>query len=323
MLSLSSIARGIFITYLIFALVITPLAGIYQECLVWNKKPSSSKASSSKVPRLNIIGYVKLYIFFVLWIGLCLMGSLLLLPLFLLSAGKSKFVEYSINNVVQKLTGTFLILALIGNVEIKGIQNLPPAQQPQQQKQQKGEKKKGCIYIANHSSTIDSGAVYFINRSFRWIAKKSIVYMPGVGYVMVMGNHVIIDRASKDSKRKLYEKCYQLLDSGENIFIYPQGTRCLTKWLPFKDGAFNMAIEGKYKIVPISIDIPRNTWNSLYPLKKVPNIVLTVHPMVHPTTTTNEQEGTSDPKEEKEKLKQKCEQIILSALPHFLSMKES
>ena len=48
--------------------------------------------------------------------------------------------------------------------------------------------------------------------------------------------------------------------------IFPQGTRRVIENLPFKDGAFKIAIENEAPLIPVSINIPINMWNSMYPL---------------------------------------------------------
>ena len=149
-----------------------------------------------------------------------------------------------------------------------------------------------------------------------------MIYMPGVGAVMLMGGHILLDRKSKNSKTKMYEDSHNMLNSGNSVFLFPQGTRRLSEWLPFRDGAFNLALEGGYQIVPISIELPRAFWNTLYPINllwKAKNdpVVITIHPVVEVKKAV----GSVDVAE-KDKLKKKCEEVILSTLPHFKKLME-
>lgn len=52
--------------------------------------------------------------------------------------------------------------------------------------------------------------------------------------------------------------------------------------LPFKDGAYKVALESESLLVPISIEIPQRVWNNWYPLclfwgGSHDKVVLTVH----------------------------------------------
>lgn len=90
------------------------------------------------------------------------------------------------------------------------------------------------------------------------------------------------------------------------MFFFPQGTRRLGERLPFKDGAFKVALENKSKIIPISLEIPLTAWNSWYPLAKAPNpIRITVHP---PMETVGK---------DLETLKKESSEIIYNVLPDY------
>ena len=168
------------------------------------------------------------------------------------------------------------------------------------------------LHVANHASQIDVGAIYAIQRRFKWIAKQTVALLPGVGWIMILGQHVMIQRSGKNkqSVRTLFAKSQAAVESGIPMFIFPQGTRKIAQRLPFKDGAFIIAQTSKAPLVPISIDIPRDAWNSLYPLsliwtRKRPIVKITVH---EPLLVTGE--------ESRESLKKICFDRIYSVLPN-------
>ncbi|KAL3937137.1 MAG: hypothetical protein SGARI_002268 [Bacillariaceae sp.] len=113
------------------------------------------------------------------------------------------------------------------------------------------------------------------------------MFLPGVGQVMYLSDHVFIDRRRSGGKsnknsstgaRNLYLKSNESIQAGVPMFFFPQGTRRLGERLPFKDGAFKVAKENDSDLIPISIEIPLTAWNSFYPFTKAPNpVVLTVH----------------------------------------------
>ena len=55
------------------------------------------------------------------------------------------------------------------------------------------------------------------------------------------------------------------------MMLFPQGTRKMVDKLTFKDGVFRVVIENESLIVPISVCVPCNAWNSWYPLNKAVN----------------------------------------------------
>jgi len=298
-----SILYTVLVSYLCYALILVPIAGVYQEYKV---------SAPHQIPSLTLLGILKAYGLFFFWVSFSFIGTLPLIPKYVLFGCLSQSVERTVC-LVERITGIMLAGMFVGPVQVRGRENLPPS----------NPSGKGVLYIANHSSSVDASVVYFLFRTFKWVAKKSTVYMPGVGAIMVMGGHIIIDRKSKNSKNKLYEKSHSVLNSGESIFLFPQGTRCLSKWLPFRDGAFNLALEGGYQIVPVSIELPKAHYNSWYPINllwraKNDPVVITVHPVVDVKKSVGKVNI-----EEKNKLKKECEEIMLSALPHFRKLIET
>jgi 1-acyl-sn-glycerol-3-phosphate acyltransferase len=241
----------------------------------------------------------KVYCFNVIWMGGCLLGAVfVLLPKYLLTGS----VERESHEWVEGFVGWLVLRGFVGPVKIVGKEHLPP-------------KEPGApapVYIANHASQLDIASVYFLKRRFKWISKKSVVFLPGVGQIMYLSGHVMIDRKTgknKNSVQSLYAKSNAAVQSGIPMFIFPQGTRRLHQQLPFKDGAFNVALENKSCLVPVSIDIPTDAWNRWYPLpfgKKLNPIILTVHKPI-PI------KGTED----KEAVKKQCFDAIYSVLPKF------
>jgi 1-acyl-sn-glycerol-3-phosphate acyltransferase len=207
-----------------------------------------------------------------------------------------------------------LVMALLGSVKIVGEQYLPQPSLRDSTAPSLTTTLPAPVFIANHSSQIDVGAVYSFNRRFKWIAKSSVKYLPGVGQIMVLGGHVLIDRQTgknRNSVSKLYEKSNKAVQGGISMFFFPQGTRRMVGRLPFKDGAFNVALQNKSTLIPVSVDVPANMWNDAYPLSllwggTVPSVTLTVHPPI-PLTGT----------EDKDALKEQCATIIYSVLPKY------
>ena len=278
------------------AIVTTVAAGVavVQERSIW-------KASSSSLPSLSFWGCLKVFLYNVLWMLLCLAGALLITLKWILTLGTSD-LEKDANRLVEDIVARCCTYAFLGQVQVHGREYLPiPGAVP------------APIFIANHASQLDVGAAYFLGHRFKWIAKQSVYYLPGVGQIMWLGGHVMIDRRTGKNQKSvstLFDKSQQALRAGIPMFLFPQGTRRMAEQLPFKNGAFIMAQSDCSPLIPLSIQIPRsNPWNAAYPLNQlwggaVPVIAITVHPAIAVTGT-----------EDMEALKQTCVKVIYSALP--------
>ena len=222
------------------------LAATFQEHKVWKQTSRG----------LNPWGLFKVFVLNLFWMILTGLGSLVSLSL-----GGQSVANNMQNMVVENLTAKILFTVIVGKVKIINPNNTPnidvhnptiPAP----------------IFVANHCSQIDLCVVYFILKRFKWIAKQSVKFLPGVGFGMMIGGHIFIQRKGKNgnSVSNLYEQSNEAVQSGVPMMIFPQGTRRIAEKLRFKDGAFKIAIDNQAPIVPISIDIPVNIWNSSYPL---------------------------------------------------------
>ncbi|KAJ9048341.1 1-acylglycerol-3-phosphate O-acyltransferase [Entomophthora muscae] len=112
------------------------------------------------------------------------------------------------------------------------------------------------IYIGNHQSSLDIsslGAIFPDNCSV--MAKKSLQYVPLVGLYLWLSSTFFIDRnnhAKAIATTSALAKNMQ--EKKLSVFIYPEGTRSGLEeptLLPFKKGAFHLALETGFPIVPI------------------------------------------------------------------------
>jgi len=111
-----------------------------------------------------------------------------------------------------------------------------------------------AIYISNHSSTLDIFLIMVMGLpKVRYIAKYELLYNPFFGVMGWFSGQIFIKR--QDSKQvvatlnRAYEKIRR---QGLALYVAPEGTRIVGgKIGPFKKGAFRMAIDLQYPIVPI------------------------------------------------------------------------
>ena len=294
--------------YIVISTIGAALVAVHQESKIWKSKG---------IPTLSFVGQVKVFLFNMCWMIGCLIGALFILIKHVLTFGTSDIAKDS-SRIVEDIVAKLCIKAFVGNVNIIGREHLPPL-----------DLIPAPVYIANHASQIDLGVVYFLNRRFKWISKLAVLYVPGVGLVMYLSKHVFIDRKkgkNEKSVSNLFEQSRIAIQEGLPMFFFPQGTRRIVERLPAKDGAFIVAQTNHSILVPISIEIPSNAWNSYYPFNQVlglkndattiPTVTITIHPSISPSSGSASS-STVKEKEDRERLKQQCMEQIYSVLPNY------
>jgi 1-acyl-sn-glycerol-3-phosphate acyltransferase len=137
-------------------------------------------------------------------------------------------------------------------VRVEGLENIPSAQ---------------CIFVANHASYVDPLA--FIPSIPRRVAiqlKKELFRIPILSFGMRLAKFISVDRASREASAESLKKALLYLKEGLSLAMYPEGTRSRDgRMLPFKRGAFVLAIQAGVPIVPVSIVgaqklLPKGKW---------------------------------------------------------------
>jgi 1-acyl-sn-glycerol-3-phosphate acyltransferase len=114
---------------------------------------------------------------------------------------------------------------------------------------------RGYVYVGNHRSFVDVGVVYIVfpgNLSF--LAKKELFKIPLVSFALRVLGVIEVDRSNSESAALSIERAVDELKSGRSIILFPEGTRSRSKgMLPFKKGAFVLAIKAHVPIVPFTL----------------------------------------------------------------------
>jgi len=112
------------------------------------------------------------------------------------------------------------------------------------------------IYISNHRSYFDVLALMaYLPDNARFVAKKSLEYIPFFGLAMRAVGTVIIDRKRPEAARETLSKMGESnMGKGVGVIIFPEGARsCDGKLGQFKKGGFMLAIQTGATIVPVGI----------------------------------------------------------------------
>jgi len=110
------------------------------------------------------------------------------------------------------------------------------------------------VVVSNHESNVDPFLLSWLPWDMRWIAKEQLFKVPFFGLLLKYGGDIPLRRADKESILEMLDACRETLQGGLSIMMFPEGTRSRDGRLrPFKDGAFQLAIETSAPILPIAI----------------------------------------------------------------------
>ncbi len=185
-------------------------------------------------------------------------------------------------------------LAIVGvRVEVRGLERLDPRQ--------------SYIFTPNHQSLIEVPLfVTYLGRNPAYLAKKELFKYPVFGYGIRLIGVVPVDRSNTKSAVESARLATENLRRGKSYIVYPEGTRSPDgRLLPFKKGAFMMAIEAGVPVVPVTI----SGATKIMPKAQIKVYPSTVRITVHEPIST---EGYS--KENVAELVESAREKILSAL---------
>jgi 1-acyl-sn-glycerol-3-phosphate acyltransferase len=142
-------------------------------------------------------------------------------------------------NLLQKIVGV--------RVETRGLKN--------------AENVGNSVYISNHQSIFDfvTDPGMLRPRTVS-IGKKSLLWVPFFGQLYWITGNILLDRENKSKARNTIQQVAEAIRNRNlSVWMYPEGTRSKGRGLlPFKTGAFRMAIEAGVPIVPMCTSTTHN-----------------------------------------------------------------
>jgi 1-acyl-sn-glycerol-3-phosphate acyltransferase len=125
----------------------------------------------------------------------------------------------------------------------------------------------GCtVVVSNHESHADPFLISHLPWEMKWLGKASLFRIPVVGWMMWLAGDVPVRRGDSASGKGAMAACARWLARGMPVMMFPEGTRSADgELLPFKDGAFRLAIETGADVLPIAVfgthqALPKNSW---------------------------------------------------------------
>jgi 1-acyl-sn-glycerol-3-phosphate acyltransferase len=114
--------------------------------------------------------------------------------------------------------------------------------------------RKPYVVIANHESQADPFLLSWLPFDMRWVAKHELFEPPVTGWAMRFGGDIPLRRGERESVLEMMEECKHALAGGISVMMFPEGTRSKDgELLPFKDGAFALAIAAGVPVLPVAI----------------------------------------------------------------------
>ena len=111
-----------------------------------------------------------------------------------------------------------------------------------------------AVLVANHASLIDILVLFALFRPYKWVSKYENFKLPFVGWNMRLNGYVPLRRGDRASVEAMLARCSALLERGNPVLFFPEGTRSKDGRLQaFKDGAFELAVEHQVPVIPIAV----------------------------------------------------------------------
>jgi 1-acyl-sn-glycerol-3-phosphate acyltransferase len=133
------------------------------------------------------------------------------------------------------------LLTLLAPVTVEGLERVDPT--------------RPRLYAANHLSALDIPLLYaYLPFTFRIMAHRLVFRVPLIGWYLRRAGALEISPDSVALSRRALRDAIETLQRGMPLVIFPEGERSPTgKMLPFKRGAFYIAMKAQVEVVPMAI----------------------------------------------------------------------
>jgi len=130
---------------------------------------------------------------------------------------------------------------IFARIHVRGVEHVQPG--------------RPYVYMANHASLIDTPALFaYLPYPFWIMAKKSLFYVPFMGWHLWTAGHFPIDRTNPRKTATSVRRVIDGVKHGRSLAVFPEGKRTEDGALqPFEPGAFKIALRAGVPIVPVTI----------------------------------------------------------------------
>ena len=126
-------------------------------------------------------------------------------------------------------------------IKVTGVENL--------------DQNRSYVFVSNHRSYLDTATLFrYAGKRVGIVAKKELLMTPILGQGMSFVNIIAIDRTNAERARRSMEKAREVMENGYSFGVFAEGTRGMPgELLPFKKGAFHLALQTDAPIIPVAI----------------------------------------------------------------------
>ncbi|KAJ3413517.1 hypothetical protein HDV05_007900 [Chytridiales sp. JEL 0842] len=193
--------------------------------------------------------YTRLTIYFVFVAILCILK--ISLGFYLGHYNKGEETNYYVSKFIRVVAPWLLNI----KVKVEGEEHLD-VQRP-------------AVFICNHQSELDLVSIALaFPKATVIMAKKDLERVPLMGQSLKLAKDVLIDRGNRQSAIETMAKvAKEIQEKKIGLFLFPEGTRSYqttNELLPFKKGAFYLAIQGQIPLVPIVV----SSYHDVYCLRR-------------------------------------------------------
>jgi 1-acyl-sn-glycerol-3-phosphate acyltransferase len=119
------------------------------------------------------------------------------------------------------------------------------------------------VAVSNHESYADIFLISLLPWEMKWLSKEAIFRVPVMGWMMRMAGDIAVRRADPQSRARALDEVRDRLRKRVSVMIMPEGTRSRDGGLlPFKEGAFRVAVETGTPVLPLVVAGTRNAMAS-------------------------------------------------------------
>ncbi len=112
------------------------------------------------------------------------------------------------------------------------------------------------ILCVNHQSSMDIPVLLaHLPFQFRFVAKRSLFRYPFMGWHLRRSGHIAVGRDQPGEARRSVDEAAGRIREGYPVVIFPEGGRSRDgEFLPFKSGAFHLAILAGVPVTPVTLN---------------------------------------------------------------------
>jgi lysophosphatidate acyltransferase len=120
------------------------------------------------------------------------------------------------------------------------------------------DKTRPAVFIGNHQTELDVLMLGCMFPKYCSVtAKASLKKVPFLGWFMALSGSIFINRSnSQDARSAMRGAAEEIRNKRQSVYMFPEGTRSYSKepmLLPFKKGAFHLAVQAQVPIVPVVV----------------------------------------------------------------------